>query len=183
MVGLREFLPPKGADPADVVEAFGRLGDSRRATAVRPPGGGHAQPRHGRPRRAGHPDRLGQEPGRHGRGACSRSTPAGAPCGPRRSRPSSPRSSSTSSTCWAPNRSAWPPATPSINPDAAVLVCTAEVLANHALATGAGQRVRLRLPRRVPLLRRRATVGGRGRCRCSSSPTARCCSHRRRSAT
>ncbi len=41
-----------------------------------------------------------------------------------------------------------------INVDAPVLVCTAEVLANHALVTGPAQRLRVRLPRRVPLLRR-----------------------------
>ena len=42
-----------------------------------------------------------------------------------------------------------------INADAPVLVCTAEVLANHALVTGPASDVRVRLPRRVPLLRRR----------------------------
>ena len=41
-----------------------------------------------------------------------------------------------------------------INFDAPVLVCTAEVLANHALGDRAGEHVRVRLPRRVPLLRR-----------------------------
>lgn len=41
-----------------------------------------------------------------------------------------------------------------INPDAPVLVCTAEILANHALAVGAVSRLGFGLPRRVPLLRR-----------------------------
>ena len=42
-----------------------------------------------------------------------------------------------------------------INAGAPVLVCTAEVLANQALVDRAGERRRVRLPRRVPLLRRR----------------------------
>ena len=42
-----------------------------------------------------------------------------------------------------------------INAGAPVLVCTAEVLANQALDDGTDERRRLRLPRRVPLLRRR----------------------------
>ena len=48
-------------------------------------------------------------------------------------------------------------------PGAPVLVCTAEVLANHALVDGTRQRLRLRLPRRVPLLRRpRSRLGVAG---------------------
>ena len=70
-----------------------------------------------------------------------------------------------------------------INVDAPVLVCTAEVLANHALVTGPAQRLRVRLPRRVPLLRRRRSRVGLAGPAARADRTARCCWRRRRSAT
>ena len=53
----------------------------------------------------------------------------------------------------------------SINPDAPVVCCTAEVLANLALRRGERPRRRLRGDGRVPLLRRPASGAWPGRCR------------------
>ena len=108
---LTDLLPPAGSDPVDVARRVRGVGSRRRTPAVHPPGGGGARPRRRRTRRAGDADRFGQEPGRHRRHRARAATPVDVQCGPRRSRPSSPRSSSISSTCSAPSRSVWPPVT------------------------------------------------------------------------
>ena len=153
MAGLREFLPHKGADPADVAEAFGRW-----ATAG------------GRPLYAHQEDAiLGLAMGDH----VVLATPTG-------SGKSLVAMAGIVLALNAGQRAVWTApikalvaekffdlvdllgaeqvglatGDASINPDAPVLVCTAEVLANHALGHRCGQRVRVRLPRRVPLLRR-----------------------------
>ena len=54
----------------------------------------------------------------------------------------------------------------SVNADAPIICCTAEVLANIALREGAGRGHRPGRDGRVSLLRRRRSAAGRGRCRC-----------------
>ena len=136
MTPLVDVLPPAGSDPLAVLDAFGAwAADGGRPlyahqdeAALALAAGDHVV--------LATPTGSGKSLVADGRHRCSPATRAGGRCGRRRSRRWSPRSSSTSSTCSAPTQVGLATGDAAINAGAPVLVCTAEVLANHALVTG-----------------------------------------------
>ena len=137
MVVLVDLLPPAGSDPSDVLDAFATWAADERPPAVPAPGGGGAARsppattscwRH-RPARARASWRGGHR--------CSRSNDG------RRAVWTAPIKALVAEKFFdlvdllGAERVGLATGDAAINVDAPVLVCTAEVLANHALATGA----------------------------------------------
>ena len=136
MAQLAELLPPPGSDPLAVLDAFAAWAVGVRASVVPASGGRLVRPRRRRSRGAGDADRFGQEPGRRRRCVAGPQRRAaggvdGADQGAGGREVLRPRRAARSGRGWA-----WPPATRRSTPRRRCLVCTAEVLANHALVTG-----------------------------------------------
>ena len=118
-------------------------------------------------RRARHADRLGQVAGRARRCTSRRCARAGARSTPRRSRRSSREKFFALCDDFGAENVGMLTGDASINRDAPIICCTAEVLANMALRQGDARRRALRRDGRVPLLRRPRARRRPGRCRCS----------------
>ena len=154
---LYALLPPADETDADSDVLLGRFLDyvtGKGLDALSGPGGGDPRAARGQERHPEHADRLGQVAGRV-RDACSRRwRAASAPSTPARSRRWSTRSGWRSAASSGPDHVGLSTGDATVNRDAPILCCTAEVLANIALREGRRRRRRRRGDGRVPLLRR-----------------------------